>query len=84
MTDNTTLQSIEMARRSLLRQSACGFGTLAASSLAASSLAASSLAANERAAAGRAESGGGVGKPVAKRVIFLFMQGSVSQVDSFD
>ena len=57
------------SRRSFLRASGCGFGALAASSLAASD-----------------------GQqfhslhhtPKAKRVIFLFMAGGVSQVDSFD
>lgn len=57
------------SRRSFLRSSGCGFGALAASSLAASDR--SSHHAFHHA-------------PTAKRVIFLFMAGGVSQVDSFD
>jgi hypothetical protein len=65
-----------ISRRALLKDAACGFGYLALAGLAA-----------ERAAAGPVD-------PLAprpphfaaraKRVIFLFMQGGVSQVDSFD
>ena len=65
-------------RRSLLATTACGFGSLAAASLL-----------------GRWTSNSSLGNDVArtdglhfaaraKRVIFLFMQGGVSQVDSFD
>ncbi len=63
------------SRRDMLRQAACGFGSLALAGLA-----------DEQAAA--------AGNPLAprpphfppraKRVIFLFMQGGVSHVDSFD
>jgi Protein of unknown function (DUF1501) len=59
-------------RRDFLHQSACGFGALATSALAT------------QAAQGM---GSGLGlhhAARAKRVIFLFMQGGVSQVDSFD
>ena len=61
-------------RRQILQQSACGFGALAASALA-------------HQAAAIASTDGGVAtpfKPRAKRIIFIFMQGGVSQVDSFD
>jgi Protein of unknown function (DUF1501) len=63
-------------RRDLLKSAACGFGYLALAGLASG-----------RAAAG---SGNPLAPrpphllPKAKRVIFLFMQGGVSQVDSFD
>jgi len=63
------------SRRSFLQASGCGFGWLAASALAQ----------QQAMAAG----GAMVGKqphhaPKAKRIIFLFMQGGVSQVDSYD
>ncbi|MEO6810628.1 MAG: DUF1501 domain-containing protein [Isosphaeraceae bacterium] len=63
-------------RRDALKQAACGFGYLALAGLAA-----------ERAVA---DSANPLAPrlphfpPKAKRVIFLFMQGGVSQVDSFD
>ncbi|MBV6498216.1 MAG: hypothetical protein CJBNEKGG_00432 [Prosthecobacter sp.] len=63
------------SRRSFLQTSGCGFGWLAASALAQ----------NQALAAGGALS---VRQPHhtarAKRIIFLFMQGGVSQVDSYD
>jgi hypothetical protein len=63
------------SRRSFLQTSGCGFGWLAASALAQ----------NQAMAAGGALA---LRKPHhtarAKRVIFLFMQGGVSQVDSYD
>jgi hypothetical protein len=66
------LQSI--SRRDALRNTACGFGSLALSGLA-----------SEQA---RAESTGPDAlphhPPRAKRVIFLFMQGGPSHVDTFD
>ncbi len=63
-----------MNRRQVLRSAACGFGYLACSGLAAQqSVAASPLAEKPTHL-----------KPRAKRVIFLFMQGGVSHVDSFD
>ena len=62
------------SRRQFLQGSACGFGSLAWSALATH--------------AAQAESGLSRRAPHivprAKRVIFLFMQGGVSQVDSFD
>ena len=65
------------SRRDALRQLGCGFGYLAMSGLAAQS-ARAAVAANPLAP--RAPHF----PPKAKRVIFLFMQGGVSQVDSFD
>ncbi|MBX9655684.1 DUF1501 domain-containing protein [bacterium] len=60
-------------RRQFLKQSACGFGSLAWSALAS------------KAALAETTSAGTLHFPArAKRVIFLFMQGGVSQVDSFD
>jgi hypothetical protein len=62
-----------LSRRRLLSAAGCGFGALALSALAG------------RSAAGDTQE---IGEPHflprAKRVIFLFMQGGVSQVDSFD
>ncbi|KAA5540731.1 DUF1501 domain-containing protein [Roseiconus nitratireducens] len=55
-------------RRSMLKSAACGFGGLAAAGLA-----------NQVANAGATHF-----TPKAKRVIFLFMHGGVSQMDSFD
>lgn len=60
------------SRRHFLHQSACGFGALASSAIATNAAFASS------------EHGGLHHAARAKRVIFLFMQGGVSQVDSFD
>lgn len=57
-------------RRQALKTAACGFGYLAATGMAAGG---SSLAMRPP-----------VVKPQAKRVIFLFMQGGVSHVDSYD
>lgn len=73
-----------LTRRHLLGSSACGFGALAAYGLLS----------NARTLGGPF-AGSDSGKPIAglqglhhpakaKRVIFLFMQGGVSQVDSFD
>ena len=64
-----------MSRRLILRQSACGFGAVAANALLGSTFAVPSA------------NGGLIGThhaPKAKRIIFLFMFGGVSQVDSFD
>lgn len=59
------------SRRRILETAACGFGSLAFSGLA-------------RAASGLPEVGGFHHPPRAKRVIFLFMHGGPSQVDTFD
>lgn len=68
-----------ISRRAALQQAACGFGSMAATAM---------LAGN-RAAWGAEElqslaSPAYHHPPAAKRIIFLFMQGGVSQVDSFD
>jgi hypothetical protein len=62
------------SRREFLSASACGFGALAFSALAARGAIADSAT----------EPQAPHFSPRAKRVIFLFMQGGVSQVDSFD
>ena len=67
---------MKIDRRNLLKSSACGFGYLAAASMAARD--ANATGANPLAA-----------KPThfpprAKRVIFVFMQGGPSHVDTFD
>lgn len=64
-----------LSRRQLLQTSACGFGSLALNAIASREAMA---AANPLAA--RASMYGAK----AKRVIFLFMAGGVSHVDSFD
>src|SRR3712207_5174755 len=73
------MNTASMTRRTALKSAACGFGYLALASLmghrafAGSSPVTSPLAARLPHFA-----------PKAKRVIFLFMQGGVSHVDSFD
>ena len=63
-----------MTRRAALQQAACGFGSLALAGLCADSVqAANPLAAKEPHLL-----------PKAKRVIFLFMQGGPSHVDTYD
>ena len=66
-------------RRALLQSAACGFGSVAAASLLSHWNSGSGVMASES----------GIPSGLhhlarAKRVIFLFMQGGVSQVDSFD
>src|SRR6185312_7511755 len=63
------------SRREMLRQAACGFGSLALAGLATGQAAAAANPLAPRAPHFPAR---------AKRVIFLFMQGGVSHVDSFD
>ena len=70
------------SRREALRRAACGFGYLALAGLA-------NPVASQRAAAAASSANPLAPKPVhfpprAKRVIFLFMQGGVSHVDSYD
>ena len=60
-------------RRELLRSTTCGMGSLALASLCARDVAANPLAAKPP-----------MFTPRAKRVIFLFMQGGPSHVDTFD
>ncbi|MFN6140471.1 MAG: DUF1501 domain-containing protein [Planctomycetota bacterium] len=71
-------------RRELLRNSACGFGALATYGLFCP--ATHAIAEEANASFGRRIVGleGLHHRAKAKRVIFLFMQGGISQVDSFD
>jgi hypothetical protein len=65
-----------LSRRQILQQVGCGFGALAAHAL---------LQASVSASGGAGGTSGDAAPPArAKRMIFLFMQGGVSQVDSFD
>ncbi len=73
------MNPVPLSRRDWLKSSACGFGHIALLGMAASV----SRAANEQAVSPLAP------KPPhfpsrAKRVVFLFMHGGVSHVDSFD
>ncbi len=65
-------------RRHMLRESACGFGNLALLSLLQPSAVADAVN------AGPLESKSPHFPATAKRIIFLFMHGGVSHVDSFD
>lgn len=64
------------SRRRFLVRSACGFGSLAATAMLAERARNNGLQASEAFVPHH--------PPRAKRIIFLFMQGGVSQVDSFD
>lgn len=63
-----------ITRRDMLRQASCGFGSLAFSALLSQEARASKTMLIRRPHY----------RPKAKNVIFLFMEGGVSQVDSFD
>lgn len=65
------------SRRALLQQTACGFGGLALSALAAT-------AAERAAPVNPLAAVAPHLPPRAKRIIFIFMQGGPSQVDTFD
>ncbi|MDB5384611.1 MAG: hypothetical protein JWM11_257, partial [Planctomycetaceae bacterium] len=74
------MHSCQLSRRQWLSQSACGFGSIALAGMLASDVSAAETAPN---------SGPLVAKvpqfpAKAKRVVFLFMHGGVSHVDSFD
>jgi hypothetical protein len=64
-----------LTRRQMLRASACGFGSLALAGM---------LDGSQQASAGPMLAQATHFAPKAKRIIFLFMAGGVSQVDSFD
>jgi hypothetical protein len=66
-------------RRQWLSSTACGFGSLALSALASQARGADAPRSGDPLAAKTPHF-----KPKAKRVIFLFMQGGVSHVDSYD
>lgn len=74
--EEKTAVSRPISRRELLQNAACGFGYLALAGLAAEQATAGSV----NPLAPRPPHFA----PKARRVIFLFMQGGVSQVDSFD
>jgi hypothetical protein len=63
-----------LTRREALQKSACGFGSLALAGLCADSVQAGKLAAAKKPHF----------RPRAKRIIFLFMQGGPSHVDTYD
>ena len=63
-----------LSRRDLLRQMSCGFGSLALSAMVQRDAACSNQLAPQLVHH----------TPRAKRVIFLFMAGGVSQIDSYD
>ena len=69
------MNTLPFSRRSALKMAGCGFGYLALAGLAAQKAQAASNPLAPRPPMFPAK---------AKRVIFLFMQGGVSQVDSFD
>ncbi|MDA1274160.1 MAG: DUF1501 domain-containing protein [Verrucomicrobia bacterium] len=69
-----------ISRREMLRRSSIGFGGLAFAGLFAEKLAADSGHAGSSPVAARPP----MFRPRAKRVIFLFMHGGPSQVDTFD
>jgi hypothetical protein len=67
------MSGMHLDRRTLLQTAACGFGWLAWSTLAADRIAGSQTSAQPPHFPSR-----------ARRIIFLFMQGGPSQVDTFD
>ncbi len=71
-------------RRHWLQATGCGFAWLAARGLIGQSGLSSTARANESAGVGNVDQALTHFAPRAKRIIFLFMQGGPSQVDSFD
>ena len=67
-----------LSRREMLRSSGCGFGMLALSALLQENAAA------ERSTTDPVTARAAHFRPRAKRVIFLFLHGGVSPVDTFD
>ena len=63
-----------ISRRGALQQAACGFGSLALAGLCADSVRAANPTASKRTHH----------RPRAKRIIFLFMPGGPSHVDTYD
>ncbi|MCU0866562.1 MAG: DUF1501 domain-containing protein [Planctomycetes bacterium] len=68
-----------LSRRALLQQSACGFGSLALRSLLGPTAASTSLGGGDDIRPRQPHFA-----PRAKRMVFLFMHGGPSQVDTFD
>ena len=75
---NTNAEFDSLTRRQMLRRTACGFGYLALTGLCRNALAAPSQIINPLAPKAPHFS------PRVKRVIFIFMQGGPSHVDTFD
>jgi hypothetical protein len=73
-----------ISRRHLLRTSACGFGYLALADLCARAATQSSAGGSESATGSALAPKAPHFKARAKRVIFLYMQGAPSHVDTFD
>ena len=71
------LTEVPLTRREMLRQTACGFGGVALSAILAEQSLAGSRAATTSASPTHF-------KPTARSVIFLYMDGGPSQVDTFD
>src|SRR4051812_47203704 len=78
--------AMQITRRTALQSAACGFGYLALQGLLAknASAAAASISGAARGIANPLLPRQPHFAPRAKRVIFLFMQGGVSHVDSYD
>src|SRR6188472_2770069 len=74
------LSPLPLDRRSFLRQAGCGFGAVALATL----LAERQLEGAESATAGPLEPKPSHFKARAKSVIYLYMDGGPSQVDTFD
>ncbi|KAF0180401.1 MAG: hypothetical protein FD161_831 [Limisphaerales bacterium] len=78
----TAFQPMPLSRRAALQRSAVGFGWLAASSLLAETIG------NRQSAIGNSSNPSAAKPPLftprAKRVIFLFMKGGPSHMDTFD
>ncbi len=77
MSPLANMQPIRLTRREMLHRTACGFGSLALAGLCRDAY---GLTAKPDALQARA----GHFAPRAKRIIFLFMQGGPSHVDTFD
>ena len=75
----TTTNQNHFSRRSALQSLACGFGYMALAGMSTQSMQSAQASAINPLAARKPHHA-----PKAKRVIFLFMQGGVSHVDSFD
>lgn len=73
-----------LSRRAALQHSACGFGGLALASMCADTTRADERAADSASIANPLAVKPSHLPPRAKRIIFLFMQGGPSQVDTFD
>jgi len=81
----TNFAPTPVTRRDMLAGAGCGFGALALAGLAARAGRAAAATGAVVARPGPGDAAAGLHHPArARRVIFLFMAGGVSQVDSFD